>query len=163
MSYVYNIAYTMKARKLVWWAFPTQHLLKISDSHNAPVKISTYKFILDQFYITFCRANDTWLYDNIFSYVWAILSLVESIYFSLNKMASWLCLVHAIFSRQFLHQQKWHTVMFLLCYPGFFSKFLMGGGLNFFGLLRSLSGTKSSGGGGTYQKFPAEAKISSLS
>ena len=44
---------------------------------------------------------------------------------------------------------------------GFFSKFLMGGGLKIFGPRRSPTGTKSDGGG-TCEKNPTEAKTAHL-
>ena len=43
---------------------------------------------------------------------------------------------------------------------GFFSKFLMGGGLKIFGPHRSRTGTKSDGG--TCEKNPTEAKTAHL-
>ena len=46
-------------------------------------------------------------------------------------------------------------------YQGFFSKFLMGGGLKIFGPRRSPTGTKSDGGG-DLQKNPTEAKNAHL-
>ena len=45
---------------------------------------------------------------------------------------------------------------------GFFSKFLMGGGLKIFRPRRSPTGTKLDGGGGTCEKNPTEADTAHL-